>query len=80
MKRLLSRIDSREFAATFQRWVRGKFLPLAEIVAIDGKTSLRSRGKDQSPLHLVSAFAAQASLVLGQKATSEKSNEKNSDY
>ena len=46
------------------------------MVAIDGKTSRRSRGKDQPPLHLVSAFAAQASLVLGQQATSEKSNEK----
>ena len=47
MGRLLSQIDPREFAATFQRWVRGQFPPLAEVVAIDGKTSLRSRGKDQ---------------------------------
>ena len=76
MGRLLSQMDPREFAATFQRWVRGQFPQLAEVVAIDGKTSRRSRGKDQPPLHLVSAFAAQASLVLGQQATSEKSNEK----
>ena len=47
MGRLLSQIDPREFAAAFQRWVRGQFLPLAEVVAIDGKTSFRSRGKDQ---------------------------------
>ena len=46
------------------------------MVAIDGKTHRRSRGKDQPPLHLVSAFATQVSLVLGQQATSEKSNEK----
>ena len=45
------------------------------MVAIDGKTHRRSRGKDQPPLHLVSAFAAQVSLVFGQQATSEKSNE-----
>ena len=64
MGRLLSQMDPREFAATFQRWVRGWFHPLAEVVAIDGKTSRRSRGRDQPPLHLVSAFAAQASLVL----------------
>ena len=76
MGRLLSQMDRREFAAAFQRWVRGQFPPLAEVFAIDGKTSRRSRGKDQPPLHLVSAFAAQASLVLGQQATSEKSNEK----
>jgi hypothetical protein len=31
---------------------------------------------DASPLHLVSAFAAGAGLVLGQRATAEKSNEK----
>ena len=76
MGRLLSQMDPREFAAAFQRWVRGQFPQLADVVAIDGKTSRRSRGKDQPPLHLVSAFAAQASLVLGQQATSEKSNEK----
>ena len=66
MGRMLSQIDPQEFATAFQRWVRGQFLPLAEVVAIDGKTSLRSRGKDQPPLHLVSAFAAQAAPVLGQ--------------
>ncbi len=76
MGRLLSQTDPREFAAAFQHWVRGQFPPLAEVVAIGGKTSRRSRGKDQPPLHLVSAFAAQAALVLGQQATSEKSNEK----
>ena len=76
MGRLLSQIDLREFAGAFQRWVRGQFPPLAEVVAIDGKTSRRRRGKDQPPLHLVIAFAAQTSLVLGQLATSEKSNEK----
>jgi len=46
-----------------------------EIVAIDGKTSRRSGGVDATALHLVSAFAAGAGLVLGQRATAEKSNE-----
>ena len=76
MGRRLSQMAPREFAAAFQRWVRGQFPRLAEVVAIDGKTSCRSRAKDQPPLQLVSAFAAQSSLVLGQQATSEKSNEK----
>ncbi len=56
MGRLLSQTDPREFAAAFQHWVRGQFPPLTEVVAIDGKTSRRSRGKDQPPLHLVSAL------------------------
>jgi len=47
----------------------------AETVAIDGKTSRRSGGVDATALHLVSAFAAGAGLVLGQRATREKSNE-----
>jgi predicted transposase YbfD/YdcC len=47
-----------------------------EVVAIDGKTSRRSGKVGGTPLHLVSAFAAQAGLVLGQRATAAKSNEK----
>ena len=46
------------------------------MVAIEGKSTRCSRVKDQTPLHLVSDFAAQASLVLGEQATIEKSNEK----
>lgn len=46
------------------------------VVALDGKTSRRSAKVDGTPLHLVSAFAADVALVLGQRATAEKSNEK----
>ena len=51
-------------------------LDKGEVVAIDGKTSRRSGKIDATPLHLVSAFAAGAGWVLGQRATAEKSNEK----
>jgi len=47
-----------------------------EEVAIDGKTSRRSGKVGSTPLHLVSAFAASAARVLGQRATAQKSNEK----
>ncbi|WP_156956368.1 ISAs1 family transposase, partial [Stenoxybacter acetivorans] len=76
--RVFSLIDPDEFEQAFYRWVRG-VLPIFadnEIIAIDGKTSRRSGKADKKPLHLVSAFAAQANLVLGQQATAEKSNEK----
>ena len=36
------------------------------MIAIDGKTSRRTRGKGKAALHLVSAFAARQRLVLGQ--------------
>jgi len=76
--RVFAAINPDEFGAAFVRWV-GQVLPVlanGEVVAIDGKTSRRSGRVGATPLHLVSAFAAQASLVLGQRATAEKSNEK----
>ncbi|MCE9533815.1 MAG: ISAs1 family transposase [Planctomycetes bacterium] len=45
------------------------------VIAIDGKTLRRAHAKDQKPLHLVSAFAAENRLVLSQQAESDKSNE-----
>ena len=48
-----------------------------DFVAIDGKTSRRSHDRSQgkAALHLVSAYATTARLVLGQEAVSDKSNE-----
>ena len=74
--RIFGLIDPEQFESAFRRWV-SSILPAlgTEIVAIDGKTSRRSGGIDATALHLVSAFAAGAGLVLGQRATAEKSNE-----
>ena len=46
-------------------------------VAIDGKTLRRSlsRASNKAANHMVSAFAAENSVVLGQVKTAEKSNE-----
>jgi predicted transposase YbfD/YdcC len=74
---LMNRIDPRLFSACFTAWVREIWPDRPDFVAIDGKTSRRShdRGVGQAPLHLVSAFATTARLVLGQEAVSDKSNE-----
>jgi predicted transposase YbfD/YdcC len=45
------------------------------IVAIDGKSVRGARDGKQRPLHIVSAWASQSSLLLGQVRTAEKSNE-----
>jgi len=47
------------------------------VVAIDGKTIRRSfdHGREQSPLHVVSAWASEQGLVLGQRCVDGKSNE-----
>jgi len=71
-------IDPIQFEAAFRRWV-GSILPALgadAVVAIDGKSSRRTGKVDATPLRLVSAFAAGAGLVFGQRATAAKSNEK----
>jgi predicted transposase YbfD/YdcC len=74
---LMNRIDPALFADAFTAWVRETWPGKPDFVAIDGKTSRRShdRSTGRAPLHLVSAFATTARLVLGQEAVADKSNE-----
>jgi hypothetical protein len=74
---LMNRINPALFAAAFADWVRESWPGCAGLVAIDGKTSRRShdRGQGAGPLHLVSAFATTARLVLAQEAVPDKANE-----
>ena len=77
-RRVFMLIDPNAFEACFTAWVRGiTTLGEQEVVAIDGKTVRRSfdRGREQSPLHLVSAWASEQGLVLGQRRVDDKSNE-----
>ena len=48
---------------------------LEKLIAIDGKTLRGSHDGTVKALHLVSAFASEARVVLAQTATAEKSNE-----
>ncbi|MCI0467456.1 MAG: ISAs1 family transposase, partial [Beijerinckiaceae bacterium] len=54
---LMNRIDPTLFSEAFTSWVLETWPDRQDLVAIDGKTSRRSRdrGKGQAPLHLVSA-------------------------
>jgi predicted transposase YbfD/YdcC len=74
---LMNRINPALFAAAFADWVRESWPDKAGLVAIDGKTSRRShdRSAGTAPLHLVSAFATTARLVLAQEAVPDKANE-----
>ena len=80
--RVFSLLDAHIFEECFTRWAHS--LPVLlngqlrrEVIAVDGKTSRGShnRKKGQNPLHLVSAWASDQGLVLGQVATKAKSNE-----
>jgi predicted transposase YbfD/YdcC len=74
---VLNALPAEVFSACFVSWVESLRGGDREIVAIDGKTSRRAhnKSKGQNPLHLVSAWASQQRLVLGQQACEEKSNE-----
>lgn len=77
-RRVLLLLQPQAFEACFQAWAQGLTEPLPrEVIAIDGKTlrgSFDSRQK-RGPLHLVSAWATQQGLSLGQQCVSHKSNE-----
>ncbi|MEJ7658470.1 MAG: ISAs1 family transposase [Hymenobacter sp.] len=63
----------------FRQWMASTVAPPLprEVVAVDGKTVRRSfdRGRAQGPLHVVSAFATQQGLSLGQVAVAGKGQE-----
>jgi predicted transposase YbfD/YdcC len=77
LRTLMNRIDPDLFRACFTAWVAECWPDKLDLVAIDGKTSRRSHNRKtgQKALHLVSAFATNSRLVLGQEAVFEKSNE-----
>jgi len=78
LERVFDRIDPRAFALCFVGWVQAlsECLPVSHI-AIDGKTARRSFDETSGlgPLHLVSAWATQQHVSLGQVAVDGKSNE-----
>src|SRR5215213_3301316 len=77
-RRVFMLIDPDAFEASFTAWTGSLVAGFErEVVAIDGKTLRRSfdHGREQSPLHLVSAWASAQGLVLGQRCVDGKSNE-----
>lgn len=77
IRRVFEAIDPKRLEAVLLEWV-GQVCPaLGKVIAIDGK-SMRGSGsvlRDQRALHVVSAYASEVGLVLGQQRCDEKSNE-----
>lgn len=76
--RVFQAIDQQAFLDCFLRWTEGlRHAVLGEIVALDGKALRRAldRGKGDSLPYIVSAWAADNGLVLGQVKVEEKTNE-----
>src|SRR5438093_9162995 len=75
-ERVFAALDSRAFQRCCLAWFRAAadLLGIGHI-AIDGKTLRGSASAKLGPLHVVSAWATQANLTLGQVAVDKKSNE-----
>ena len=71
---ILASLDAEQFQACFVAWVASLIGVPQGVVAIDGKTSRRSKGANGA-IHMVSAFAARQRLVLGQVKVADKANE-----
>lgn len=68
-------LDPKTFEEAFRRWVRGIVTAVGRTLAVDGKTACGSRDGDTRPIHLVSAFATDLGVVLGQETVADKTNE-----
>ena len=76
--RIISGLSTKGFQDCFQSWIQSVAqVTEGEIISIDGKTHRRSHDKKsgKKALHMVSAWANENNLVLGQVKTREKSNE-----
>lgn len=73
--RIFRLLDPKSFEAAFRRWVSGVVGTLRGTLAVDGKTVCGSATGGESAIHLVSAFATELGVVLGQEKVAAKSNE-----
>ena len=77
VRRFFRAIDSNPFHRLFIEWIRAwlNTKVFNKVIAIDGKTLRGSHDGAQSAIHLVSAFATESRIVLGQMKADGKSNE-----
>lgn len=80
--RVFRRLDAEQFQRCFVSWVAGMVkLKPGQVIALDGKQMRRSHdrspepGVGHAPLHMLSAWATDNQLVLGQLRVDEKTNE-----
>lgn len=74
--RVLSMINPKQFQNLFISWIEQSLtIPAGSYIHIDGKTLRGSATEQSRGIHMVSAFAHEAGVVLGQIKCDEKSNE-----
>jgi predicted transposase YbfD/YdcC len=81
IRRLLIMLKPDAFQKCFQNWIAealpGDGTPARRLVAIDGKTCRGSHdaANNLGPMHIVSAWASEEGIALGQEIADDKSNE-----
>lgn len=76
IRRFYRNLDPSAFEKLFREWVSNLAKKVdSKVIAIDGKCSRHSFDGDGNMLHMISAFATEARIVLGQEKVSDKSNE-----
>jgi predicted transposase YbfD/YdcC len=76
--RVFRLLNAAEFQRRFMRWVEQHFTRAAgQVIAVDGKTARGSRDsfRGQDAIHLVSAWASESGVLLGQRKVDAQSNE-----
>jgi hypothetical protein len=74
---LVNCLDSLLFGSCFESWIKELWPGRHDLIAIDGKTSRRTRDKRKGlkALDTLSAYATNARPVVGQLSVPEKTNE-----
>ncbi len=76
--RVFAQIKPGEFQKHFLKWVQAiEKLTTGQVIAVDGKKLRRSHDQEagKAAIYMVSAWATQNQLVLGQTKVADKSNE-----
>ena len=76
--RVFRHLDAEQFQCCFLRWVASMVeLTSGQVIALDGKQLRGSQdpGVGAAPIHMLSAWATENQLVLGQLRVDEKTNE-----
>lgn len=76
--RVFAKIKPEEFQKRFMKWVKAiEQLTTGQVIAMDGKQLRRSHDQQagKAAIYMVSAWATQNQLVLGQTKVAEQSNE-----
>lgn len=76
VRRFFRAINPDHFKEIFSKWVHCiANVVNAKVIAIDGKSNRRTFDGEGNMLHMVSAFATEARVVLAQEKVADKSNE-----